>query len=116
MGQLNPEIQEQLDKLADLCCDCIQGNASLMDEQVEPLLRSLLMSGFVRNANASLQVEIESRVKKKCQEAVISRGGALTAMTQKLQDKLKRLATWESKKPEDFTASRPANISSGTDS
>lgn len=116
MGKLNPEIDQHLEKLAELCCQCLQGEASLVDEQVEPLLKSLLMSGFARNAKTSLQVEVEDRVKAKCQDQSMHRGGALTALTQKLQDKLKRLSTWESRKPEGFPPSKPANISSVTDS
>lgn len=116
MNDMNPEIEEQLNKLADLCCESLDGQISIINDQSEALLKSLVMSGFVRNANASLQAEIESRVKQKCAEPSIHRGGELTAMTQKLQEKLKKISTWDSNSPSEFTPSRPANISSATDS
>lgn len=116
MSDMNPEVEEQLDKLADIVCDALDGEASIIDEQTEPLLKALVMSGFVRNANTSLQAEIENRVKQKCPEPSIHRGGALSALTQKLQEKMKKISTWDSKNPKDFTPSKPANISSSTDS
>ena len=116
MNKMNPEIEEQLDKLADICCEALDGQASIINEESEALLKSLVMCGFVRNAKTSLQAEVENRVKQKCIEPSMHRGGELTAMTQKLQDRLKKIAKWDSKSPSEFTPSKPANISSASDS
>lgn len=116
MAKLNPEIDEQLDKLADICCESLRGQSSIVDDQTDALLRALIMSGFARNTDTNLQKEIEDRVKDKCQEPAMHRGGELSGLTQKLQEKFKKLSQWESSKPEEFTPAKPANISSRTDS
>ncbi|GAA5505828.1 hypothetical protein [Novipirellula caenicola] len=118
MSDMNPQINEQLDKLATLCCDQLEGNdpsATLDEASTKSLLKSLLMSGFSRQKGASLQVEIENRVKDRCRDTSMHRGGALSSITGQLQKQFEELARWESKQPSDDSKSKAANFSSATD-
>ncbi|GAA4453722.1 hypothetical protein [Novipirellula rosea] len=118
MSDTNPQINEQLNKLAAICCEQLEGNepTTAMDEaSTKPLLKSLLMSGFSRKEGASLQVEIENRVKDRCRDTSMHRGGALSSITGKLQKQFDDLARWESKQPGDDSKAKAANISSATD-
>ena len=62
---INPEIESQLQALSELCCSALTGQVGTQ-ERVEPLLKSLLMSGYSRTAQTTLQAELEIRVKKIC--------------------------------------------------
>ncbi|EMI17421.1 hypothetical protein RMSM_05650 [Rhodopirellula maiorica SM1] len=118
MSDTNPQIDEQLNKLAELCCEQLEGNdpSSTIDEaSTKSLLKSLLMSGFSRKEGASLQVEIENRVKDRCRDTAMHRGGALSSISGQLQKQFEELARWESKQPSDDSKSKAANISSATD-
>ncbi|MCS7469763.1 hypothetical protein NZK35_24185 [Stieleria sp. ICT_E10.1] len=118
MSNTNPQIEKQLDKLASICCTRLE-NAStdptLDDSSVEELLKSLLMSGYGRLADRKLQVDIESRVKDMCREPAMHRGGALTGITEQLQNKFDQLQDWESRQPDEKGEAKAANISSATD-
>ncbi|KAA5542618.1 hypothetical protein FYK55_13870 [Roseiconus nitratireducens] len=111
----NPEIEQQLDTLAELCCDTLTGGEPMLAERSDALLKSLLMSGFARKQGRDLRSEIESRVKDRCQERAIHRGGALTSLTDKLQKQFDDLAQRDSEQPQRGTPSKAANISSATD-
>lgn len=115
MNKTNPEIEEQLDKLADICCELLGGEQTASIDETDALLKSLLMSGFARSGGAPLQVEIESRVKSKCREPAMHRGGELSSITGQLQKKFNDLVRWESRQPDDRTEPKTANISSATD-
>lgn len=115
MNETNPEIEEQLDTLAQLCCDTLKGEGSGLARRSDALLKSLLMSGYVRKAGQNLTAELESRVKKKCPEPAMHRGGALSGVTQKLQQTFDKLVQWESEHPRDQSPPKAANISSATD-
>ncbi|QEG39749.1 hypothetical protein UC8_17470 [Roseimaritima ulvae] len=111
----NPQIGEQLDALADLCFQKLNGDESELDRRSEPLLKSLLMSGYVRQHGQNITASIETRVKKKYREQAMHRGGALSSITEGLQQQFDHLVKWESQQPRQETPSKPANISSATD-
>ncbi len=114
----NPQVEMQLDKLATICCEQIKGEQveqPLDDRTIDMLLKSLLMSGYARQEGRALVVDIEARVKDKCREIVLHRGGELSSITGKLQNKFDKLAQWESRQPTDDTKAKAANISSATD-
>ncbi|NNE01042.1 MAG: hypothetical protein HKN47_27310 [Pirellulaceae bacterium] len=118
MNNTNPQIDEQLQKLAELCCNALDANADSeieLSETTEQLLKSLLMSGYARKGDASLQADIEARVKDSCREPAMHRGGALSSLTEKLQKKFDDLVRWESRQPDEHTDPKAANISSATD-
>jgi hypothetical protein len=115
MSETNPEIEQQLNDLAELCCEALAAEQTTLEERSKPLLKSLLMSGYVRKGGRNLQADVESRVKKQCAEPAMHRGGALSGLTKRLQDQLDELARWESKKPSESSPAKPANISSATD-
>jgi hypothetical protein len=97
----NPELESQLDALADLCCDALQGETSLLIGRGEALLKSILMSGYVRKEGRTLAVEIETRVKDRCRDASFHRGGELASMAKHLQDRFDDLILWHARRPEE---------------
>ncbi|PAY18667.1 hypothetical protein CKO51_15160 [Rhodopirellula sp. SM50] len=118
MSNVNPQIEKQLDKLASICCTRLEHsskNPALDDSSVEELLKSLLMSGYARLPDRTLQVDIEDRVKDMCREPAMHRGGALSGLTQQLQNKFDQLKSWESRQPDETSKAKAANISSATD-
>jgi hypothetical protein len=72
------------------------------------------MSGYAKIEGANLQVDIENRVKDKCREPAMHRGGALSSITGQLQTKFDDLKRWESRQPDDSNPAKAANISSAT--
>mgnify|MGYP003662968326 CR=1 FL=1 len=115
MSDTNPQIETQLNALAELACETLRGEESEMAARAEPLLKSLLMSGYVRKSGKDIRADIEARVKDICREPAMHRGGELSGITQRLQDKFDKLVKWESDQPKDFTDAKAANISSATD-
>ncbi len=115
MSETNPQIEEQLDALAELCCQTLNGDDSGLDKRSDALLKSLLMCGYVRKVGHNITAELESRVKTHCPEPAMHRGGALSGITQTLQQKFNKLVQWESETPQETTPPKAANISSATD-
>lgn len=115
MDEMNPQIESSLDGLADLVCESLQNGSQELGDRHEGLLKTLLMSGYHSQSDASLVVDLEDRVKDRCREPSMHRGGALSSITTKLNGKFKELAQWESRSPDDKPASKAANISSATD-
>ncbi len=103
MSTTNPQIDEQLDKLAELCCESLEGKQPNASDESEALLKVMLMSGYARMEGSALQQEIEARVE-------------LSAMTAELSKKFNELKRWESKQPEDRDKAKAANFSSATNS
>ncbi len=118
MSDTNPEIKEQLDKLATICCAHLEGDntaPTFEGPSTMALLKSLLMSGYARHEGTTLRVDIETRVQDKCREPAMHRGGALSSLTEQLQSQFDELKRWESKLPTETTKPKAANISSATD-
>jgi len=112
---MNPQIDGQLEKLAELCCQSLEGKQPSTSDESEALLKAMLMSGYARMEGRSLQQDIEARVKEKCREPAMHRGGELSAMTGELSKKFTALKRWESQQPEDRGKPKAANFSSATD-
>jgi hypothetical protein len=115
MTETNPQIEKQLDALADLCCAKLAGDMENYDDRSEALLSALLKSGYLRKTGHGIQAELEARVKKLCRYPAMHRGGALSGITSRLQNRFDQLAKWESKKPDSRSKAKAANISSATD-
>ncbi len=114
----NPQIEKQLDKIAEILCQKLEGSVTGSesdDASIEALLRSLLMSGYVRKEDRNLRVDIENRIKDICREPAIHRGGELTSLTDQLQIQFDNLKRWESRQPDNESKAKTANISSATD-
>jgi len=111
----NPQVESQLQVLTEMCCDAVSGERTEIAERSEPILKSLLMSGYARNAESTLQVELENRAKEKCLDRAMHRGAELSAVAKHLQDKFNKLALWESKQPETSTPAKTANVSAAID-
>ncbi len=118
MNKTNPQIEQQLDALAQLCCDTLNGDNSGLADRSDALLKSLLMSGYNRKTGPNLSVELESRIKNSCAEVVMSRGAELVGVVRTLQQKFDQVAQWESKSPQngpDEILVKDANFHPATD-
>jgi len=115
MTKTNPQIEKQLDELAELCCETLNGNDSGLSERSKPILKALLMSGYVRKQGKDIRSEVESRAKSRCRDPAMHRGGALTGITSGLQKQFDDLVRFESEQPSEKADAKAANISSTTD-
>jgi hypothetical protein len=118
MSDTNPQIEKQLDKIAEICCQQIESGVTVSqsdEASVEALLKALLMSGYVHKEDRNLQVDIENRIKDRCREPSLHRGGEITSLTDQLQTRFNELKRWESRQPDDDSKPKTANISSATD-
>ncbi|TWU08408.1 hypothetical protein [Stieleria varia] len=115
MSNTNPEIEAHMDALASICCDVLTGAETDVGERPDQLLKSLLMSGYVWKKNGSFQSDLESRVKAKCMDRAMHRGGALSSLSSKLSTKFSDLARRESLTPNNDSPPKAANISAATD-
>jgi hypothetical protein len=112
---VNPQIDAHLNTLADLCCKTLEGDASELEARRDELLKSLLMSGYVRKSGKDLRADLEKRVKDRCREPSMHRGGALTGLSDRLQKRFEEVIRWHSEQPEGKSSAKAANISSATD-
>jgi hypothetical protein len=115
MTEHNPEVERQLEVLANLCCEAVQGGSMDVEQRAEPILKSLLMSGYERTAPTTLQTDLEARVKAQCAGSINPHSEKLIAVTRQIQAKYKKLVLWESRQPEGYPPAKSANISSSTD-
>jgi hypothetical protein len=115
MNQLNPELESQLDALAQLCCKALKGESDDFADRSDQLLKSLLMSGFKLKSDQTLMVEVERRIKDLCPDFASQRGGETSSMTRNLEKKFERLAKWESDSPKDHSAQPPSAINQRAD-
>ncbi|SMP59249.1 hypothetical protein SAMN06265222_106192 [Neorhodopirellula lusitana] len=114
MNDINPQIDNQLDRLAEICYQMLKGEQAVDLDQSEALLKALVTNGYSRAKGHSLQVDLESRVKDKWPEPTMHRGGELSSLTDDLQKRFEKFATWESRQPEEESKAKAANISSAT--
>lgn len=119
--ETNPQIEQTLDELADLICRSLQGQENDLVGRRDSLLKTLVMSGFVWKADQTVMQQVEHRVKDRCREPAMHRGGALSSMTSELETQFAEIARWESNTPDEAKSSaeesppKAANISSATD-
>lgn len=117
----NPAIERQLDAIAQLCSEAIDGAFGPLDaeqfvDRSSRLLKALLLSGFGRSAGAPLQVELEQRIIQQSQKAGMHRRGALSGLTKRLQKQFNELARWESTQPATEDPPQAANVRSAATS
>jgi hypothetical protein len=116
----NPEVEGQLHALAELCCEALQGETSVLITRGELLLKALLMSGYTHKERSTLQTELQTRAKALCQEYTLVRGGELNAITGELQKRFEDLLLWNARRPEEEkhpheqSPAKPANISAAS--
>ncbi|MCC9656160.1 hypothetical protein [Rhodopirellula halodulae] len=113
--ELNPQSEQALDELADLVCQSLKNEGDDLVHRQDGLLKTLLMSGHHWKSDETVMTEVERRVKDRCGDTAMHRGGELTALTSRLSQKFGSLQRWESKSPSDDSPAKPANISSATD-
>lgn len=116
MSETTPEIEGILDALADLCCESMGGEGEGLTVRSRPLLEALVRNGYSRKTHPPLQNELENRVLEKCLEPTIHRRGELAGVTRQVQHDFNDLVRWNTKNPQEESGTRPANISSATDS
>ena len=100
MSVHNPQVERQLQVLTEMCCNALNGERDEIAERAEPILKSLLMSGYVRTSETRLQEDLETRVKEVLGKQTLHSSEALSAAVGVLQGILDKLAHWESKTPD----------------
>ncbi|MCA9134748.1 MAG: hypothetical protein KDA45_16385 [Planctomycetales bacterium] len=115
MKSLNPELESQVDALAELCCNILQGQENDSSGQAQPLLQALVHGGYARLSDVNLQTRLESRAVEKCREKAIHRRGELAAIAGQMQQEFEALVKWKTQTPRPPEGTQPANISSATD-
>ncbi len=110
----NPQVERHLQVLADMCQEAMDGDRTGVDARVEPILKSLIMSGYARNADTTLQAELESRVKACSGESAQAHSEELVAVAGQIQAKFDKLKLWNSSQPEQNVPPKVAKISAAT--
>ncbi|TWU02107.1 hypothetical protein [Neorhodopirellula pilleata] len=109
-----PQIEAILDKLADHCCAVINQDETYDATQVNKLVTSLSVNGWRRHSDTAspLSVTLKNRMKDRCREPSIHRGGLLDGMVEKVQAAYDDVARYDSSSPE--TQNEPHSISPQT--
>ena len=115
MNSLNPELQSQIDDLAQICCDIIARTSNGSDERVKPLIEALVRGGYDRISNINLQVRLEDIAVDRCREHLIHRRDELTGITSQMQAEFDKASKWSTSQPQEDSGTKAANISSNTD-
>jgi len=113
-AEMNIETTEQLNALAKICCDKMNGDTDDISGRVEALLKSILMGGYVGKFGQDIRAQIETRAKDRCRDVAMHRHGELAGLTLNFQKKFNKLVTWQSTQVEPFTPSKAVNLGSAT--
>jgi len=103
-----PQIEAILDKLADHCCSVINQHDSYDAGQVKELVNNLSVNGWQRHADSPLAVILKKRMKDRCQEPAMHRGGLLDGMVEKVQDAYNDTMRYDASSPQ--TQNQPHSI------
>lgn len=114
-NDLNPELDRQVDELAELCCSALAREGRDIGAASEALIAALVTGGYARLSDRNLQTRLEARTLEKCQESAIHRRGELAGLTGGMQSKFDELVKWETKSPHEPSGTKAANISSMRD-
>ncbi len=115
MNDLNPELQSQIDDLAQLCCDTLARTGDSDHDRIQPLIEALVRGGYDRISNVNLQVRLEDAVVEKCREHAIHRRDEVTGIAGQIQAEFSKALKWKTNQPQPEDGTKPANISSNTD-
>ena len=94
MPETTVQIEDLLSKMARRCCESVQGESDLTDEEIQEMVASLSTNGWQRHKDdqAPLAVEIENRVKEQGCPAVETHPREITAMTERIAQSYQRYA------------------------
>jgi len=115
MKVLNPELEAQVDALAEICCNVLKREEQNSSERAQPLIEALVQGGYARISDINLQARLEKNVRERCQEVSIHRREELVGITGQMQTTFDQLVTWKTQTPRSPDGTKPANISSATD-
>lgn len=109
-----PQIEAILAKLADHCCAVISQEETYDADQVKQLVKSLSMNGWQRHADSTspLSVTLKKRIKDRCREPAMHRGGLLDGMVEKVQAAYDDAARYDASAP--ATQNDPHSVSPQT--
>lgn len=119
MSQTNDVVESQLDALAEVCCSVMGGDEEAWGDRIDPILESLVMSGYLRTSDQPLSTAVAKRAKAKCGELARPRGVQLRGLTSELDSRIEKMSRWDTtlvdSEQEANSPPQPANISSATD-
>ncbi len=116
MNKLNPELQSQVEDLAQICCEVLERTAnSSSDDRKQPLIEALVHGGYDRISDVNLQARLEDIVVDRCREHAIHRRDELTGITGQMQAEFTKRLKWNTNQPREESGTKAANISSNTE-
>ncbi len=99
MKLLNPELESQIDSLAEVCCKTLNRTIADSVAEAEPLIEALVRGGYARLSDMNLQHRVELGAVAKCPEVAIHRRGELAAITREMQQAFDLLVTRNTRTP-----------------
>jgi len=109
-----PQIEAILDKLAGHCCAVISQEETYDADQVQKLVKSLSVNGWQRHADSTspLSVTLKKRIKDRCREPAMHRGGSIDGTVEKVQAAYNDAARYDASAP--ATQNEPHSLSPQT--
>jgi hypothetical protein len=114
VNKLNPELESQVQSLAELCCEVLERRETDSTARAQPLLEALVAGGYARLSNVNLQTRLEEMTVDRCRDRTLHRRGELTGITGQMQATFNELVRWRTKSPHEPSGTKGANISSNT--
>lgn len=115
MNEINPEMQNQVEALAKMCGQAMEGQDVDLVDNSRPIVDSLVTGGYHRLSDVPLANRVEEVAVDQFEELAIHRRAQLRSYCEKLQDQYDERQRWHASEPEEHQPSKAANISSGTD-
>lgn len=99
--QTTPQIEAILDELTELCCDSLDSNTVSDADRLDQLVLNLSTNGWERHNEGSppLSVLLKERMKDRCREPAMHRGGELDGIVSKVQKAYDNAAQFRSSAP-----------------
>lgn len=117
MNKINPELQNQIEALAECCGKALQGVDLDFEEQTLPIVDTLVIGAFDRWSDVPLSNRVEEEAVDRFGELAIHRRAQLRSYCDRIQSEYEERKRWHAREPKEGQAkSKAANISSATDS
>lgn len=116
MNKLNPELEEQVQALAKICCQVLKSEDVDLEAQSTPIIESLAHGGYGRLSDTKLAVRIGHYATQQCMAEALHRKVDIQRVAGEMQKILDSLETWKANSPnQEPSAPKAANISSTTE-
>ncbi len=104
MTKANPELDAQLDRLVEICCQLISGEGQPTSTEVDSLVEALVRNGFHRHSEEPLSAELDRRIRKACKDSAMHRGARIKGIVERIQSRFDDQARWNATQPSSDSA------------